>query len=111
MLRRRYSFNEGIQNFEDTLETALNGDRYNLLISVYAGWTISNPNVFFSSFPTGTVEEAEKRLQDAIRNAKVGVVGKHPFSHFVSTDEKQLQFTQIEKEILERVQPDAEKNY
>jgi regulator of protease activity HflC (stomatin/prohibitin superfamily) len=54
-IQRYYTFDKRIQNLEDTLEPALTGDSQNLLISVYAGWTISNPNVFFSAFPSGQV--------------------------------------------------------
>src|SRR5437762_5601061 len=106
-----FRFDKRIQNFEDTFESALTHDAYNLLISVYAGWSISDPKVFFSSFPSGSVAEAQPRLEDLIRNKKQAVVGQHDFSHFISTDEKHLQFGQIEKEILDAVQPAALKNY
>ena len=110
-IQKVFAFDRRIQNFEDTFEPALTQDGYNLLIAVYAGWTISNPQVFFSSFPSGTVAEAEPRIADLIRSRKQAVVGKHTFSHFVSTDEKLLQFAEIEKTMLDLVRPEAEKNY
>jgi modulator of FtsH protease HflC len=45
-----------------------------------------------------------------VRNAFSGVVGRHPFSHFVSTDPQQLKFVDIESEILQRIQTDARGN-
>jgi len=36
------------------------------------------------------------------------VVGQHPLSHFISTDEKELKFTVVEQEILQRIQHDAQ---
>lgn len=106
-----YKFDKRVQNFEDTLESALTRDGLNLLISVYAGWTISDPKVFFSAFPSGTVDEAKPVLEALVRNHKAGVVGRHPFSHFVSTDTNQLKFAEIEQQIIEAVRPGAEKNY
>ena len=106
-----YIFDKRTQNFEDTLESALTQDGLNLLISVYAGWTISDPRVFFNAFPGGTVAEAQPSLEGLIRSDKQNTVGKHPFSHFVSTDVKQLKFEEVEKEILEAIRPAAEKNY
>jgi membrane protease subunit HflC len=110
-IQNYYTFDKRIQNFEDTLEPALTRDNQNLLISVYAGWTISDPKVFFSAFPGGTVDEAKPILEGLIRNDKAGVVGLHPFSHFVSTDTNQLKFAEIERQIIEAVRPGAEKNY
>ncbi len=110
-IQKHFPFDRRIQNFEDTFETALTQDGYNLMIAVYAGWTISNPQVFFSSFPSGTVGEAQPRIEDLIRSRKQATVGKHPFSHFVSTDEKQLKFAEIEKAMLDLIKPEAEKNY
>src|SRR5215510_1158324 len=100
-IQKFHRFDKRIQNFEDTLEPALTQDGLNLLISVYAGWTISDPKVFFSAFPSGTVGEAQPILEALIRNDKQAVVGKHPFSHFVSTDTNQLKFAEIEQQITE----------
>jgi modulator of FtsH protease HflC len=110
-IQKPHFFDKRVQNFEDTLESALTQDGLNLLISVYAGWTISDPRVFFSAFSSGTTAEAQDFLGALIRNDKQNVVGKHPFSHFVSTDTNQLKFAEIEREILETIRPKAEKNY
>jgi hypothetical protein len=72
------TFDKRIQNFEDTSNRPSPG-RTQPLISV-AGWTISNPGVFFSAFPSGSVDEAKPVLEGLVRNAKSGVVGNHPFS-------------------------------
>jgi membrane protease subunit HflC len=42
-------------------------------------------------------------LTDFVQSAKNEVVSKHPFSDFISADENQTKFTQIEGEILEKV--------
>lgn len=110
-IQKYYLFDKRVQNFEDTFEQAQTGDGFNLMISVYAGWRITDPINFFSRFPSGEVKDAQAKLEDLIRNSKLAVVGKRPFSHFVSTDEAQLQFDQIEEEMLRSVQGPAQGNY
>ncbi len=78
-------------------------------MAVYAGWRISEPATFFPKFAGGSVTEAERALQEIIRDAKSAVVGKHPFNHFISVNEKELKFTEIEDEILQaRAEPFAD---
>src|SRR5437773_5662315 len=76
---------------------------------VYAGWKIDNPQLFFPRF-SGSTTRAEESLEGLVRNAYSGVVGKHPFSEFISTDEKQLKFVEIEQEMLRRIQADVRTN-
>ncbi|MDB6109592.1 MAG: hflC 2, partial [Pedosphaera sp.] len=79
---------------------------------VYVGWKISDPQAFFPKFANGSIVEAEKTLEGLVRSAKSAVIGKHPLSDFVSTDEKQLKFVDIEKEILTIIQSQVNaKNY
>jgi membrane protease subunit HflC len=107
-----YKFDKRVQTFDnDKIEETLTKDNYNLDVQVYIGWSISKPDLFFSSFPAGTVAAAEPALEALIRGAKTAVVGKHPFSHFVSTDKNELKFTEIENEILAAIQPSAASNY
>ena len=87
----------------------LTSDGYSLLISVYVGWKISQPDLFFPRF-AGSTNRAEESLEGLVRNAYSGIVGRHPFSHFISTDEKNLKFAEIEQEMLARVQSDAKGN-
>ena len=93
-----------VQNFETKFEETLTPDGYNLLVMVYAGWRISEPAAFFPKFAGGSVTEAERALEGIIRDAKNSVVGQHPFGHFISVNEKELKFAEIEAEILARVQ-------
>ena len=110
-IQKVYKLDKRIYSFDGRLEQVLTKGGDPLLVMLYAGWAVKDPEIFFSSFKGGTAEEAEPKLGGLIESAKNEVVGKHPFSHFVSTDEKELQFDQIEKEILQKVQTDAEKKY
>ena len=115
-IQKVYKFDHRIHNFEGRFEETLTkpvrgGDSYRLLVMMYAGWTISNPTNFFNSFSSGETALAEIALSALLESAKLDVVGKHPFSDFVSTDVKQLKFVEIEKEVLEAVQPTARDKY
>lgn len=109
-IQKVQSFDKRVQNFEGKFEETLTQDRYPLLVSVYAGWTISDPALFRERFG-GSVARAEAEFDGLIRNAKNSVVGKHTFANFISTDESQLQFTEIEKEIRAAALPAAKQNY
>jgi len=106
-IQRVQYFDHRIHNLEGKFEETLTSDGYTLLIMVYAGWKISDPKVFYPRFG-GSMANAEESLSGLMRNAYSGVVGKHPLSHFISTDEKELKFPQIEEEFLKRLQADAQ---
>ena len=108
-VQKVHKFDHRIHNFESKFEQVLTSDGYNLLIMVYVGWKIDEPQLFFPRFG-GSIPRAEESLQGLVRNAYSGVVGRHPFSHFISTDPKELKFVEIENEILERIQTDARNN-
>src|SRR5438874_12120789 len=105
-----HKFDQRIRNFESKFEQVLTSDGYSLLITVYAGWKIDDPQIFFPRF-SGSTARAEESLEGLVRNAYSGVVGKHPFSEFISTDEKQLKFVEIEQEMLQRIQADVQANH
>ncbi|MCI0744848.1 MAG: protease modulator HflC [Verrucomicrobia subdivision 3 bacterium] len=104
-----YKFDKRIHNFESKFEQVFTADGHSLLIMVYAGWSITQPRLFFPRFGDSTAR-LEEALEGLVRNAYSGVVGTHPFGHFISTDERQLRFLEIESEILKRVQNDVTAN-
>lgn len=99
-----------IQNFESKFEETLTADQRQLLIMVYIGWKIADPALFYNSFANGSVAEAERSLDGLVRSAK-GKIGQHPFSDFVSTDEKNLKFVETEKEMLDEIQVQSRSHY
>jgi modulator of FtsH protease HflC len=111
-VQKVYKFDQRIQNFEDKYDESLTADSYNLLTMVYVGWKIDDPQSFFPKFASGSIPVAEKTMEGLVRSAKSAVIGRHPLSDFVSTDEKQLKFVEIENEILKIVQDQVNaKNY
>lgn len=107
-----HTFDQRIQNFEDKLDETRTADQYVLLTMVYVGWKIKDAQVFFPNFKDGSIPEAERQMEGLLRTAKTAVVGKHPLSDFISTDEKQLKFDAVEHEILDILQDQVnKKNY
>jgi membrane protease subunit HflC len=102
-----YKFDQRVHTFESKFEQVLTSDANNLLIMVYVGWQINDPAVFLTRF-NGDTRKAEESLEGLVRNAYSGVVGRHPFSHFISTDEKELKFVEIEREMQSRIEADCQ---
>jgi membrane protease subunit HflC len=98
-----YKFDKRVQNYEDKFTEGLTADNNNLLTSVYIGWRISDPKLFFPKFAGGSTAEAEKVLEGLLRSSKSAVIGKHPLSDFVSANGDGSRFAAIENEILEAV--------
>jgi membrane protease subunit HflC len=109
-VQKVHKFDQRIHNFESKFEQVLTSDGYNLLIMVYVGWKIDEPELFFPRF-SGSTARAEESLEGLVRNAYSGVVGKHAFSQFISTDEKELKFVEIEQEMLQKIQADVRTNH
>jgi membrane protease subunit HflC len=99
-----------IQNFEDKYEQIKLLDQSIIMLQVYVGWRIDNPQQFFPKVLNGSIPEAEQILESIVRNAKNEVAGLHSFSDFVSTDQKQMKFGEIERQILDRVQQQMSTN-
>jgi membrane protease subunit HflC len=104
-----HKFDQRIHNLEGKFDQVQTTNGYNLLIQAYAGWNISDPKRFFERFGT-SVPKAEESLGDVLRNAVSAVVGRHPFAHFVSTDERELKFGEVEQEMLRRIQSEVATN-
>ena len=106
-----HRLDQRIQNFaEDKLTESITSDSYNLLTSVYVGWKITDPKVFFPRYAgfAEPIPAAEKDLERLIGHHKIGVVGKHPLSDFVSATDKGTNFLAIENEIYTALQKDVQ---
>ena len=103
-------FDKRTQNLDGKFEETYTQDKVNVLVSVFAGWSIRNPTLFRERFGD-SLDRARKDLDEMIRSHKNAVIGGHNFSELISTDESELKFTEIENEMLARVQPQALENY
>jgi membrane protease subunit HflC len=108
-IQRVYKFDGRVQNFEDKFSETITRDNNDLILTVYAGWKISDAKVFYPKF-YGSVPAAQVALEGMLRNAKNAVVSSNTLSAFVNPDPKQLRFEQMEQEIQDDVQAELTTN-
>ena len=109
-VQKVYWFDNRLQTFESKIDQPITRDQISLLISVYVGWRITDPKLFLESF-NGDITKAEQTLEPIARNAKNGVIGLHSFGDLISTNQADLKFDQIEKEMFDAVEAQARSNY
>ena len=98
-IQKVYKFDQRIQTAESKFEQVQTSDGFNLLVTVYVGWAINDPELFFRRFGDSPAK-AEDSVVDLLRNTYSGILGRHPFSDFISTDDNQLKFGEIEQQWL-----------
>ena len=84
-------------------------DRKTIIITVAMGWSVDDPELFYNK--QRTVERAKEQLRHLVAGRANPVIGKHPFSDFVSLPPKKPAFDQIEDEIFAAVKDTAAKDY
>jgi membrane protease subunit HflC len=100
-------YDRRVRILEDRTEETRTVDGKNLLLTTFTLWRIADPSTFHTNFPGG-VEDGEAKLRTTIYTAKHAVVGKRPFSEFVSVDPAERKIRDIEKEMMAAVARDAE---
>lgn len=109
-IHKVYEFDNRIQNFERKFDQTITRDQVNVLITVFVGWRIADPKIFLESF-SGDVARAEQAIEPLVRNSKSGVIGRHAFSDLISTNQAELKFDEVEKEMLAQIRGPARANY
>jgi membrane protease subunit HflC len=107
-----HRFDQRVQNFEDKLTEGYTADNFTLLTSVYVGWRITDPKLFFPKFTGGAepITEAERTLDRMLSNAKAAVISKHPLMDLLTPASEGNKFVEIEKEILGVLQRQVDAN-
>ncbi|HTV39005.1 MAG TPA: protease modulator HflC [Candidatus Sulfotelmatobacter sp.] len=108
-IQRVYKFDGRIQNIQDKFNETITRDNNDLILTIYAGWKISNPSTFYPKF-AGSVPRATEILQGMLRNAKNAVVSSNTLSAFVNPDPRQLRFDEMEQKIQDSVQAQLSTN-
>ena len=109
-VQKVYWFDNRLQTFETKIDQPITQDQISLLISVYVGWRITDPKLFLESF-NGDITKAEQTLEPIARNAQNGRIGQHRFGDLISTNQADLKFDQIEKEMFDAMQALTKSSY
>jgi membrane protease subunit HflC len=110
-IQRVHKFDRRLQVFESKHDQSITSDQINLIATVFVGWRIAGDARIFLERFNGDVTEVERQLEPVVRNAKSEVLGLHRFSDLISTNAADLKFDQLEREMLERIQPRARADY
>ena len=95
--------------FETRHSEMLTRDKKNIILLGYAVWRIAEPVLFYKA--VGSIEEADKKLDGIVTNAKIGVLGRYDLAALVSTEPADLKGEEIEREILASVSESALAKY
>jgi len=91
------------------VEQIQTADNYQVVVTTFVLWRIGDPLRFMTS--VRTTEEAERKLDEVVRNSRNAVIGRHKLTEMINTDPSKLRLDEIESEILEGVQPTALNEY
>jgi membrane protease subunit HflC len=91
------------------VEQIQTADKYQVIVTTFVLWKIGDPLKFMMS--VRTTREAERKLDEVVRNSRNTVLGKHNLDELINTDPSKIQMVEIEKEILESIQPVARNEY
>jgi len=94
-----YRFDARTQLLEGGLEQTLTRDGRPVLMSVYAGWRISDPIRFLER--VGSIEAAQRNLAGLIGHWRNATVGGAPFESLVNPDPSALKLEAIERAIAD----------
>lgn len=104
-----YRFDKRIQNFERKYEQTTTADARSLVLSVFVGWRVADPQKFLEAFSNGDPIRVGAAIENIVNSEKQNVMSRHPFSDLISTNQAELKFDQIEQEMRDQIRPGAMK--
>lgn len=108
-IQRATVYDNRMQLTETVGEETPTRDTKNVIVTTAVGWRIDDPHRF--SILNTSIVDAEDKLKTLIRNEQKTVIGNYDFANFVSTDDDELQYDDIEVAILRTVKPLAKELY
>ncbi|MCD4825352.1 MAG: SPFH domain-containing protein [Phycisphaerae bacterium] len=85
------------------------GEKYNIMASAFCTWRIKNPRKFVEA--ELTAEKADTAIKGLLSSEMTGVIGKIKMEKLVNTDPKKMILPEIERNIKDRVAPQALEYY
>jgi membrane protease subunit HflC len=109
-IQRVYKLDNRLHTQETTFGETLTRDGINILVSVYAGWRVTEPQKFLERVDFD-VETAERNLDGLIRDRQKAVIGKYAFTDLFNVEADKVQLEAIENEMLAEVKAVALERY
>jgi membrane protease subunit HflC len=95
--------------FEDPYVETSTRDKQNILVSMYCTWEIRDAVTFHQAVET--VETAQERIRDRLRQRKSAVLSSHDMTDLINTDPARMKLASIEDEILKELKVEVEGPY
>lgn len=102
-------YDNRLQMTETTGEETPTRDTKNVIVTTAIGWRIDDP--YWFNIKNKGMQDAEEKLKSRVRNDQKTIIANYDFANFVSTDESELKYDEIERQIREAVAKRARKDY
>lgn len=94
-----HSFDSRAHVYEGIMEETTTKGGEPIIVTSYVVWNIHDPLRFLES--VRDKKGAELQLRSLLRDTQNSVIGRHYFSEFVNSNPEKINFTEIEKEMLQ----------
>jgi len=102
-IQQVHKFDSRMRVFETESEETRTAGGEPIIVSTYVVWKIARPLEFFNAIKTVTKAENEL-LRSRVRNVQNNAIGRHYFSEFVNSNQDEIQFKEIQDEMLADLQ-------
>ena len=85
------------------------GDKNPIIVTTFIAWRLKDPLLFFQSMLR--VEVAREKLGDMVISALGAALGDYTLDNIINTSEEAVKLTELEKRVLDTVQPQAGGKY
>jgi len=96
-----YKFDSRNQLYTIPMEETTTKGGEPIVVTSYIVWKITDPLKFLKS--VGDVETVKDQLRSLLRDTQNSVIGEHYFNEFVNTDASKIKFSEIEEQMLGRL--------
>jgi membrane protease subunit HflC len=109
-IQQVHLFDRRMRSLEGPLEQVQTRDGESLIVSTFVGWQISDPLKFLQQ-NAGSDAQAARNLNHLLSTAKLATLGRHRLTDLLNPNPAELQFEQVETEMLAQVAPLASRLY
>ncbi len=84
-------------------------EKYNIMATVFCTWRIDDPEKFFQAKKTAA--QADPAIRALLSSETASVIGQAQLDQLVNTDPKKMKISEIEDQIMQRVQVRVKNDY
>lgn len=104
-----HRYDSRLRAFETDFTQLSTEDQKTLTVSAFATWAVTDARKFLKA--VGPAENAQRKIEDLLKNAVSRVLKRHPLDDLINVDPKKIKYREIEDEIVKAVANDARDSY